>query len=241
MKTIRIIVAILFVFLSHSTIYLLEGNAQAINSNQTKFKKEISKARDFIQLLQNGENEKAAENFDETVKQNLPVASLSAIWPSLITQFGDYKGVNKSTAKDKDGYVVTSSTLEFEKNKLIAKIVFNDKLEISGLFFSPYTEESGFIKPAYADKSSFSEHKIEFGHDGWKLPGLLTIPRGKGPFPAVVLVHGSGPNDMDETVGKNKPFRDLAWGWPPMALLCCVTISELINILRNVQPLSDSL
>jgi dienelactone hydrolase len=32
------------------------------------------------------------------------------------------------------------------------------------------------------------------------------------PFAAVVLVHGSGPNDRDETVGPNKPFRDLAWG-----------------------------
>jgi dienelactone hydrolase len=28
----------------------------------------------------------------------------------------------------------------------------------------------------------------------------------------VVLVHGSGPQDRDETVGANKPFRDLAWG-----------------------------
>jgi len=28
----------------------------------------------------------------------------------------------------------------------------------------------------------------------------------------VVLVHGSGPNDRDETIGPNKPFRDLAWG-----------------------------
>ena len=30
--------------------------------------------------------------------------------------------------------------------------------------------------------------------------------------PGVVLVHGSGPNDRDETIGPNKPFRDLAWG-----------------------------
>jgi len=27
-----------------------------------------------------------------------------------------------------------------------------------------------------------------------------------------VLVHGSGPHDRDETIGPNKPFRDLAWG-----------------------------
>lgn len=46
----------------------------------------------------------------------------------------------------------------------------------------------------------------------WALPGTLTMPAGRGPFPAVVLVHGSGPQDRDETVGPNKPFRDLAVG-----------------------------
>jgi dienelactone hydrolase len=44
------------------------------------------------------------------------------------------------------------------------------------------------------------------------LPGTLAVPVGAGPWPAVVLVHGSGPEDRDETVGANKPFRDLAWG-----------------------------
>ena len=38
------------------------------------------------------------------------------------------------------------------------------------------------------------------------------MPVGKGPFAAVVLVQGSGPHDWDETIGPNKPFRDLAWG-----------------------------
>ena len=44
------------------------------------------------------------------------------------------------------------------------------------------------------------------------MPATLTIPNGTGPFPAVVLVHGSGPNDRDETYGPNKPFKDIAWG-----------------------------
>lgn len=44
------------------------------------------------------------------------------------------------------------------------------------------------------------------------LPGVLTLPAGKGPFPAVVLVQGSGSSDMDETIGPNKPFRDMADG-----------------------------
>jgi hypothetical protein len=44
------------------------------------------------------------------------------------------------------------------------------------------------------------------------LPGTLTLPAGNGPFRAVVLVHGSGPGDRDETNAGNKPFRDIAWG-----------------------------
>jgi dienelactone hydrolase len=50
------------------------------------------------------------------------------------------------------------------------------------------------------------------GEGEWKLPGVLTVPNGAGPFPAVVLVHGSGPNDRDETVGGTKVFKDLAEG-----------------------------
>ena len=43
-------------------------------------------------------------------------------------------------------------------------------------------------------------------------PVTLTLPVGKKKAPVVILVHGSGPQDRDETVGPNKPFRDLAWG-----------------------------
>jgi fermentation-respiration switch protein FrsA (DUF1100 family) len=67
--------------------------------------------------------------------------------------------------------------------------------------------------PAYAVPSSFTEREVTVGAGTeWALPGTLTMPTGKGTFPAVVLVHGSGPNDRDETLLANKPFRDLAWG-----------------------------
>ena len=44
------------------------------------------------------------------------------------------------------------------------------------------------------------------------LKGILTLPEGDGPFPGVVLVHGSGSSNMDEKVGKLTPFKDLAEG-----------------------------
>lgn len=45
---------------------------------------------------------------------------------------------------------------------------------------------------------------------GIKLAGTLTTPAGKGPFPAVVLLTGSGPEDRDETLFGHKPFAVLA-------------------------------
>ncbi len=44
------------------------------------------------------------------------------------------------------------------------------------------------------------------------LSGTLTLPAGEGPFPVVVVVHGSGPGDRDGTVGPNRPYRDIARG-----------------------------
>jgi hypothetical protein len=45
---------------------------------------------------------------------------------------------------------------------------------------------------------------------GNTLAATLTIPPGKGPFPAVLLIGGSGPNDRDETVFGQKPFLVLS-------------------------------
>lgn len=72
-----------------------------------------------------------------------------------------------------------------------------------------------FASPALsadAPPEGVTQREVTVGADGWPLPGLLTLPDGDGPFPAVVLVHGSGPHDADETIFGNKPFRDLAHG-----------------------------
>ncbi|BBB62640.1 alpha/beta hydrolase [Undibacterium sp. KW1] len=58
----------------------------------------------------------------------------------------------------------------------------------------------------YSSKDvSFQNAKVKIS-----LAGTLTLPQGKGPFPAVVLVHGSGPNDRDETIKDHKFFLVLA-------------------------------
>jgi len=43
-----------------------------------------------------------------------------------------------------------------------------------------------------------------------RLAATLTIPEGQGPFPAVLLITGSGPQDRDETIAGHQPFLVLS-------------------------------
>jgi pimeloyl-ACP methyl ester carboxylesterase len=58
----------------------------------------------------------------------------------------------------------------------------------------------------------YKEEEISFAAGSGKgmLAGTLTLPSGTGPFPAAVIVGGSGPNDRDETTAGHKLFLVLA-------------------------------
>lgn len=58
----------------------------------------------------------------------------------------------------------------------------------------------------YREEDVFYDNKVQ----GNKLAATLTIPPGKGPFPAVLLITGSGPQDRDESIMGHKPFLVLA-------------------------------
>ena len=66
--------------------------------------------------------------------------------------------------------------------------------------------------PTPTGRVSAGVRQIAMGVGSPPLQGTLTLPAGPGPFPAVVLVSGSGPNDQDETDGPNHPLLDIALG-----------------------------
>jgi uncharacterized protein len=54
----------------------------------------------------------------------------------------------------------------------------------------------------------YREEEVKFmnGPAGMNLAGTLTLPKGGGPFPAAVLIAGSGPQDRDASIANHKPF-----------------------------------
>jgi hypothetical protein len=130
----------------------------------------------------------------------------------LPAQVGAFKQQGPARREQLQGYEIVLITCSFEKALLDARVVFDKEGKIAGLNFVPPAPPAKYEPPAYADPAKFEETEVTVGSGEWALPGTLTKPKGDGPFPGLVLVHGSGPNDRDETLGPNKPFKDLAWG-----------------------------
>lgn len=169
-------------------------------------------ARAFLAELASGQFDKAAARFNEQVAAALPPARLAGAWNQLTAQFGAFHEVNEATRSEAQGQTVITLTCRFESGMIAARIPVDAQGRISGLWFGPVQNAAPWSPPDWIKTDAFEERPVTVGNAPWQLPGVLTLPKGAGPFPAVVLVHGSGPNDEDETIGGSKVFKDLAWG-----------------------------
>ncbi len=172
-----------------------------------------AKARAFLSALEKGDFQAAVRDFDETMLKVMGPDKLAPMWTKqLAAQVGGFKQQGPARRERLQGYEIVLVTCSFEKALLDARVVFDQTGKIAGLQFVPPAPPAKYEPPAYAEASKFEESEVTVGTGEWSLPGTLTMPKGPGPFPGLVLVHGSGPNDRDETLGPNKPFKDLAWG-----------------------------
>ena len=171
-----------------------------------------SSARSFIENLTSEKYEQAEKQFDSTMAAALPASRLDEAWKSLTAQFGEYQGQGDSREEKLGNLTAIYVTMRFVKSSIDARVVFDTTGQIAGLFFVPTPTTEPFVPAEYVNQNAFEETEVKFGDSAWTLPGTLTMPKGEGPFRAVVLVGGSGPTDRDETIGPNKPFRDIAWG-----------------------------
>lgn len=116
--------------------------------------------------------------------------------------------------------------LHFEMKRLMASYdgKFNpDKFEFTGEFKQGGGSFPLTLKRVMASTASnrpqepkkpypYDEEEVSYENkrDGIKLAGTLTLPRAKAPFPAVILITGSGPQNRNEELLGHKPFLVLA-------------------------------
>lgn len=180
-------------------------------SNMTAGAKEEKEdpALNFAIQLSKGEFAKAHQVMNAAMQAAVPLAQLTTLWQNLNTQLGPFKALHPRQTEANGDLTKTIVEAEFEKACIDLQIASKDS-RICGFFIAAHQAQS--MEPTYADKENFQEYPVKIGSGKYQLDGTLTLPKGQGPFPAVILVHGSGPCDRDETIGAVKIFRDIAWG-----------------------------
>ena len=169
-------------------------------------------AQDFIRQVVEGDFTGACRLFDSNMVQTFSEAKLKETWLQIIGQVGPFQKILACQAVERQENRIVTVSCQFEKAPVDFRLVFNQSGQMSGLNAQLAPAVSPYNPPAYVHAEAFHEVEVTVGSGEWALPGTLSLPDGAGPFPAVVLVHGSGPQDRDEAIGLNKPFRDLAWG-----------------------------
>jgi uncharacterized protein len=161
----------------------------------------------LVEALRAGDTTLATADFTDDLRKRLTDERLAEVWRTLSAGLGRLDRIEPMSEARHGDLQVRVLRLGFERGELDAQVASDGEGRIHGLFFRPAPPP-----PAQDSAAGFHEIEIETGAAGWPLPGILTLPDGSGPFPAVVLVHGSGPNDRDLSIGANRPFRDIAHG-----------------------------
>lgn len=157
----------------------------------------------------------ATADFSPSLSRNLDVRDARFVWEHLVAELGPLRSFRIAQRGRRQGLETRTIALSFERGEARGDVAVNpDTAEVEGLFVRPGSPSSADVarRPGSGEALPGGGRALEVvvGEAPWTLPATLTLPAGPGPFPAVVLVHGSGPQDRDETIGPNKPFRDLA-------------------------------
>ncbi len=170
----------------------------------------------FIKRLIDQRFGQAAQQLSPRMAKAMNAAKLKELWATLEKQAGEYREIKVVRQRLKVPYTIVVFTLGFEKRAMDLQVTVSTTGHVAGLYYRPRPlVASKRPPPPYADKTRYKEVSVVVGAKPWALAGTLTLPVSAtttSKAPAVVLIHGSGPHDRDETVGPNKPFRDLAWG-----------------------------
>ena len=167
----------------------------------------------FTEQLAAGEYEAAREVFAPSVAEQVSAAALEAIWADLQRANGPYVEIEGTERVTVQSFAAIVVTIQFAQARQGLRLVFDDEGRVVGFqLVAPASAE--WTPPSYVDQSAFETREASVrGPGNCVLPGELTVPGdGGSAAPSFVLLGGSGPTNLNGTLGPNQPYRDLAYG-----------------------------
>jgi hypothetical protein len=156
-----------------------------------------------------GEFDQVHSYLTEELQAKYTTDMLKQAFDDTVKPLGAFIEIDSIEGQETEDAIIMGVTIRYENNGLLITYGFNKDIQLTTFYLS-YKEVGEDELPS----DLYTEIEITVGDTEEPLDGLLTIPNGVKKPPVVILVHGSGQNDMDETIGavSNKPFRDLARG-----------------------------
>jgi dienelactone hydrolase len=168
----------------------------------------------FTERLAAGEYEAAREVFAPEVAEQVSAAALEGIWADLQRANGPYVSIEGAERTTVQSFAAVVVTAQFAQARQGLRLVFDDDGRAVG-FQIVAPVNSAWTPPGYVDRDAFETLDVGIrGPGNCAIPGELATPSiesGAG-RPTLALLGGSGPTDLNGTVGPNLPYRDLAYG-----------------------------
>jgi Protein of unknown function (DUF3887) len=115
------------------SIFLLVGLVACGNNDTSLMEEYVPKAEEVVKLLNDGSYEEVYHQFDETMKNALPVEQMGQL-KTVIEKSGEFETFDKSTVEEQDGFYVVVLIAKYSNEDRVYTISFNDQDEIAGLY-----------------------------------------------------------------------------------------------------------
>jgi dienelactone hydrolase len=171
-------------------------------------------ARKALDLLLAQKYPELTGMFSESLRKTVTIEFLQGQVTAELNEFGKPQSIGEVVLGADGGNNLVSFPVQFSNTNIHIQFTLNKAGEIAGLYFRPPNKALPLTwsRPAYSKAESFKEREVTIGSEPWELAGTLTTPTTPGRVPAVILVHGPGPNDRNESMFATRIFEDLAEG-----------------------------
>jgi pimeloyl-ACP methyl ester carboxylesterase len=152
--------------------------------------------------------------FSDNFKQTVTLDFLQQRVSAELKEFGTAENVGQPVLGMEGANNMVSFPVKFSNTSIHVQFTLDPARQVVGIYFRPPEKPLPYQwkRPAYAKQDSFHERELTVGSDQWKLGATLTLPVAKGTVAGIVLVHGPGPNDRNESLFATRIFEDLAEG-----------------------------